>query len=85
MKYGYKAVIAPCEYQDGYLARIPDLPGCAAIGADFEEAVKNITSTAETFLAESERLGLPALPADYEDEPGIRGEGTRYETITVNT
>jgi antitoxin HicB len=41
----------------GFLAEIPDLPGCMADGETIEEAVRNVNDAAVEWIAEAKKLG----------------------------
>src|SRR5260370_909843 len=53
------AVITPLSEQDGggYLATVPDLPGCASDGATREEAAHNIGDAITQWIDEARALG----------------------------
>lgn len=44
---------------DGWGAYVPDLPGCTAGGASFEEAVRSVQTSIELWLAHAEECGEP--------------------------
>lgn len=52
---------------DGWGAYVPDLPGCTAAGATFEEAVQSIQTSIELWLKHAgesgERIPPPATQA----------------------
>ena len=68
----YPVVITPLAEQDGggYLATVPDLPGCMSDGATREEAAHNIGDAIAQWIEEAGRLGreipMPkmAIPAE---------------------
>ena len=60
----YRVHIEPLPAEDGggYLAHVPDLPGCVSDGETPEEALANVTDAVEEWLSEARRLGreIPA-------------------------
>jgi antitoxin HicB len=64
----YPVVITPLSDQDGggYLATVPDLPGCISDGATREEAARNIDDAIAQWIDEARSLGreIPQPKAD---------------------
>ena len=60
----YPVVIEPLPTEDGggFLARVPDLPGCMSDGASPEEAVCNVQNAIGTWIEAARDLGH-AVPA----------------------
>jgi antitoxin HicB len=64
--HDYSVVITPLSAEDGggYLATVPDLPGCMSDGASREEAARNIGDAILEWIDEANRLGRKVpLPA----------------------
>ena len=40
--YKYELIVYWSEADDAYIAEVPELPGCMADGATYEETVKNV-------------------------------------------
>ncbi len=40
--YKYEVIVYWSEADDAYVAEVPELPGCMADGATYEETVKNV-------------------------------------------
>ncbi len=40
--YKYEVIVYWSEADDAYIAEVPELPGCMADGATYEETVKNV-------------------------------------------
>jgi len=65
--YDYPVLITPLSPEDGggYLATVPDLPGCMSDGATREEAAHNVGLAILEWIDEAKRLGrqipLPAV------------------------
>ena len=62
-KPDYAVVIEPLSEQDGggFLATVPDLPGCMTDGDTREEAARNVEDAIESWLEEARSIGL-AIP-----------------------
>jgi predicted RNase H-like HicB family nuclease len=65
--HDYPVLITPLSSEDGggYLATVPDLPGCMSDGATLEEAAHNVDLAILEWIDEARRLGreipLPAV------------------------
>ena len=59
----YSVVIQPLAAEDGggFVALVPDLPGCMSDGRTREEAARNATDAIAEWLDEASRLGR-AIP-----------------------
>jgi len=60
----YPIVIEPLPSEEGagFLALVPDLPGCMSDGASPEEAVANVQDAIDTWIEAANDLGH-AIPA----------------------
>jgi antitoxin HicB len=60
----YPVLIEPLSAEDGggFLATVPDLPGCASDGETPEEALANVRDAVEAWIEEARGLGR-AVPA----------------------
>ena len=60
----YPVLIEPLAPEDGggYLASVPDLPGCISDGATRELAARNVGDAIEAWIEEARALGR-AIPA----------------------
>lgn len=60
----YPVLIEPLAAEDGggYLATVPDLPGCMSDGETRELAARNIGDAIEAWIEEAQALGR-AIPA----------------------
>jgi predicted RNase H-like HicB family nuclease len=47
------------DEDDGYVAIVPDLPGCSAVGATPEEAAREITDAIEAWIEACRAAGEP--------------------------
>jgi predicted RNase H-like HicB family nuclease len=59
VKREYPVVIEPLPPEDGggFLATVPDLPGCMSAGETREEAARNISDAIRAWVEEAESLG----------------------------
>lgn len=57
----YPIVIEPLSEEDGggFLATVPDLPGCMSDGESREEAARNVADAIASWIDEAVRLGRP--------------------------
>ena len=69
----YPVLIEPLSVEDGggYLATVPDLPGCMSDGDTREQAARNVDDAIAAWLEEAEGLGRP-IPAPSHPVPSIR-------------
>ena len=58
-KSDYAVVIEPLSEEDGggFLATVPDLPGCASDGDTREDAARNIEDAIASWIEEATALG----------------------------
>ena len=70
-KHRYSVRLGPLDEEEGggWLAEVPDLPGCISDGDTPEEAVKNVEDALRSWIATANEFGDP-IP-----EPG---SGTRH-------
>jgi predicted RNase H-like HicB family nuclease len=63
-KLDYPVLIEPLAPEDGegFVAVVPDLPGCMSDGATAEEALANVKDAISAWLDEARALGRP-VPA----------------------
>ena len=66
----YTVVIEPLSGEDGggFVATVPDLPGCMSDGDTREEAARNIEDAIRCWLEEARALGRP-VPSPW---PALR-------------
>jgi predicted RNase H-like HicB family nuclease len=64
MHSDYAVVIETLSDEDGggFVAIVPDLPGCMSDGATREEAARNVADAIAAWIEEAMRLGRP-VPA----------------------
>jgi antitoxin HicB len=63
--YDIRLIQLPPEDGGGFLAWVPNLPGCISDGATSAEAIQNATAAIDEWIAEAIRLGrvVPAPTA----------------------
>jgi len=50
-------VVAYCDEDEGYIATVPELPGCSAFGDNEEEAIKEVKIAASLWLSAAKKAG----------------------------
>jgi antitoxin HicB len=73
MNRGYHIELKPLPPDEGggFLAWVPDLPGCASDGATRSEALENAAEAIDEWIEEAQRLGraIPEPPASERPIP----------------
>ena len=55
----YEIIIYWSEDDKAFIAEVPELPGCAADGATYEEALANVEVVIKDWIATAKELGRP--------------------------
>jgi predicted RNase H-like HicB family nuclease len=55
----YEMIIYWSRQDDAFIAEVPELPGCAADGATYEEAVENAQTVIRQWIETARELGRP--------------------------
>lgn len=55
----YELVIYWSEEDKAFIAEVPELPGCAADGETYKEAVENVEVVIQEWLETAKELGRP--------------------------
>ena len=55
----YEIIIYWSEDDKAFIAEVPELPGCAADGATYEEALANVEVVIKEWIATAKELGRP--------------------------
>jgi len=55
----YELIIYWSEPDQAFIAEVPELPGCAADGSTYEEAVANARIVIEEWIDTAQELGRP--------------------------
>ncbi len=58
----YELIIYWSDEDNSFVAEVPELPGCAADGASYAEAVVNVETAISLWVDTARELGLP-IPA----------------------
>lgn len=53
----YEVIIYWSEDDQAYIAEIPELPGCAADGKNYSDALKNVETVAQEWIETAKQLG----------------------------
>jgi predicted RNase H-like HicB family nuclease len=63
-KLDYPVLIEPLTLEDGggFVALVPDLPGCMSDGDTPEEALTNVRDAIASWIEEARALGRPVPP-----------------------
>jgi len=55
----YELIIYWSKGDQAFIAEVPDLPGCAADGATYQEALANVEVVIREWIETAEELGRP--------------------------
>jgi predicted RNase H-like HicB family nuclease len=55
----YEVIIYWSDADDAFIAEVPELPGCAADGATYEQAVANVQVIIAEWIETAKELGRP--------------------------
>ena len=55
----YELIIYWSEEDNAFIAEVPELPGCAADGKTYKEAVENVEVIIEEWMETAKELGRP--------------------------
>ena len=58
-KYRYEIIIYWSEEDQAYIAEVPELPGCAADGPTYKEALTEAETVIGEWIETAEELGRP--------------------------
>jgi predicted RNase H-like HicB family nuclease len=58
-KYRYEVIIYWSEEDKAFIAEVPELPGCAADGATYADALANVQVIIEEWIETANELGRP--------------------------
>lgn len=58
-KYKYEVIIYWSVEDEAYIAEVPELPGCAADGATYKEALINLETIMDEWIETAKELGRP--------------------------
>jgi predicted RNase H-like HicB family nuclease len=55
----YEIIVYWSDDDEAFIAEVPELPGCAADGATYREAIGNVEVIIEEWLETARKLGRP--------------------------
>lgn len=58
-EYRYEVIIYWSDEDQGFVAEVPELPGCAADGATYTEAIANVEVVIREWIETARELGRP--------------------------
>ena len=56
-KFRYEVIIYWSDEDQAFIAEVPELPGCAADGASYQEAVANVETVIQEWIETAQELG----------------------------
>ncbi len=59
MMLRYEIILSWCEENQVFIAEVPELPGCAADGKTYQEALQNVEVIMQKWIETAEELGRP--------------------------
>lgn len=55
----YEVIIYWSDEDEAFIAEVPELPGCAADGATYQEALSNVEGIVQEWIETAQELGRP--------------------------
>lgn len=59
MQIRYELIIYWSEIDQAFIVEVPELPGCAADGQTYQEAVQNVEVVIQQWIETAQELGRP--------------------------
>jgi len=56
-KFRYEVIIYWSDEDQAFIADVPELPGCSADGASYQEAVANVETVIQEWIETAQELG----------------------------
>ncbi len=73
-EYRYEVILYWSDEDQAFIAEVPELPGCAADGATYAEAIANAEAVIHEWIETARELGRSVPePKDYGTKPIFRG------------
>lgn len=57
LDYKYEVILYWSSEDEAFIAEVPELPGCAADGATYQEALKNVETIISEWIETARELG----------------------------
>ncbi|MDY6897426.1 MAG: type II toxin-antitoxin system HicB family antitoxin [Cyanobacteriota bacterium] len=57
MKFYYKIILYYSQEDKAFMAEVPELPGCAADGESYQEALQNVEVVMQEWIETAQELG----------------------------
>jgi predicted RNase H-like HicB family nuclease len=61
-RFRYEVIICWSDEDQAFIADVPELPGCSADGASYQEAVANVETVIQEWIETAQELGR-SIPA----------------------
>jgi predicted RNase H-like HicB family nuclease len=61
MTYRYEIILYWSNADQAFIAEVPELPGCAADGTTYQEALAQVETVIEEWIETAKELGRPIL------------------------
>jgi len=58
-KHRYEIILYWSEEDEAFVAEVPELPGCAADGTSYLEAISSVETVIDEWIETAEELGRP--------------------------
>lgn len=58
-KHRYEIILYWSEEDEAFVAEVPELPGCAADGTSYVEAISSVETVIDEWIETAEELGRP--------------------------
>lgn len=58
-EYRYEVILYWSDEDQAFIAEVPELPGCAADGATYAEAISNVEVVIREWIETAQELGRP--------------------------
>ncbi len=55
----YELILYGSKQDQAFIAEVPELPGCAADGATYQEALANVEVVIQEWIEKAQELGRP--------------------------
>lgn len=89
MNLPYKMEIIPDTEEGGFVAVLPDLPGCITIGETIEEVIENIVDAKQAWLEaeleEGRKIPEPKDINEYSGQFKLRIPKSLHRTLSENS